>query len=171
MDKNILYKVNTNQLSDPHFSYYRYWNSEKKKISSIPIHKAFFPHKIKLVLPCLALYPSLLALSGRVERGHLCTLVSWRYCQHLHQSYHYYLGSDVELEPVGPKLLYYIGNQSRDHKIVIGAVEGFFYFVSTQKINSIRNVLHKNTFLLNWQFEFLTNYLRRQIERFSLVRN
>ena len=108
---------------------------EKKK-SSIPIHKAFFPHKIKLVLPCLALYPSLLALSGRVERGHLCTLVSWRYCQHLHQSYHYYLGSDVELEPVGPKLLYYIGNQSRDHKIVIGAVESFFYFVSTQKINS-----------------------------------
>ena len=160
MDKNILYKVNTNQLSDPHFSYYRYWNSEKKKISSIPIHKAFFPHKIKLVLPCLALYPSLLALSGRVERGHLCTLVSWRYCQHLHQSYHYYLGSDVELEPVGPKLLYYIGNQSRDHKIVIGAVESFYYFVRTQKINSIRNVLHKNTFLRNWQFE-----------RFSLVRN
>ena len=33
--------------------------------------------------PCLALYPSLLALSGRVERGQRCTRFSWRYCQHL----------------------------------------------------------------------------------------
>ena len=36
-----------------------------------------------ILLPCLFLYPSLRARSGRVDRGHLCTRASCLYCQHL----------------------------------------------------------------------------------------